>query len=77
MNSLKRIPACACPVLLIHSEQDEYIPIEHARRLFARAPGRKKFIALNGSHFSTDWQRLQTVRMAWTQLVTGQTQVWD
>jgi alpha-beta hydrolase superfamily lysophospholipase len=39
-----------CPVLVIHSETDEIIPIEHGRDVFEAAPEPKRFLALRGGH---------------------------
>ena len=39
-----------CPVLVIHSRDDDIVPFEHGRRLFESAPGPKRFIELRGSH---------------------------
>lgn len=38
------------PVLVAHSPEDEMIPYEHARTLFASAAGPKQFLELRGSH---------------------------
>lgn len=38
------------PVLIAHSPQDEIIPYEHGRALFAAAPPPKQFLELAGGH---------------------------
>ena len=38
------------PVLIVHSRDDEIIPVQHGRRLFAAAPQPKSFLELRGSH---------------------------
>jgi len=40
----------ACPVLIIHSPQDEIIPIHHGRKLFDAANPPKEFLEIKGSH---------------------------
>jgi pimeloyl-ACP methyl ester carboxylesterase len=55
MNSLERISRCSCPLLLLHSMSDEHIPVEQARQLYAQAPGPKKIVLYNGSHFGNQW----------------------
>lgn len=40
----------ACPVLVIHSEDDEIIPVKHGREVFKAAPEPKQFLALRGGH---------------------------
>lgn len=37
-----RISGIKCPILLIHSEEDEFVPFEHAKRLFEKAPEPKE-----------------------------------
>lgn len=39
-----------CPVLVIHSEDDEIIPVDLGRAVFAAAPEPKRFLALSGGH---------------------------
>jgi len=41
-----------CPVLVLHSPDDEMVPFHHGRRLFAAAPEPKEFHQLVGSHDS-------------------------
>ncbi len=40
----------SCPVLIVHSAEDEIIPVEHGRELFATAAEPKKFVELHGGH---------------------------
>jgi len=39
-----------CPVLVLHSPEDEIVPYALGRRLFAAAPEPKRFIDLHGGH---------------------------
>lgn len=39
-----------CPVLVIHSPDDEIVPYAHGRRLYLAAPEPKDFLALRGDH---------------------------
>ena len=43
-NSLARIGRVPCPILIIHSSDDEIIPVEQGRQLFAAAPEPKQFL---------------------------------
>jgi fermentation-respiration switch protein FrsA (DUF1100 family) len=43
-----------CPILLVHSEDDEYVPVEHCRRLYARAPQPKELWLKKGRHNGFD-----------------------
>jgi fermentation-respiration switch protein FrsA (DUF1100 family) len=39
-----------CPVLILHSPDDEIVPYALGRRLFAAAPEPKRFVDLQGGH---------------------------
>jgi len=39
-----------CPVMVIHSRDDELIPFHHGRRVFEAAPQPKRFLEIHGSH---------------------------
>ncbi|MYH69433.1 MAG: alpha/beta hydrolase [Gammaproteobacteria bacterium] len=39
-----------CPVLVIHSEQDDVVPFSHGQRLFATAREPKMFLPISGDH---------------------------
>ena len=51
--SRERIETVKAPLLIVHGTKDTVIPFDHAKRLFARARGLKKFIAMPGSDHST------------------------
>ncbi len=40
----------ACPVLIVHSRDDEIIPFRHGRDLFVDANEPKEFLELRGGH---------------------------
>lgn len=44
------IEQAACPVLVVHSAEDEIIPFEHGKELFATASEPKQFVELHGGH---------------------------
>ncbi|NOZ08543.1 MAG: alpha/beta hydrolase [FCB group bacterium] len=46
---LKRVN---CPVLVIHSDEDEIIPFTHGKDLFKNISGKKMFLKISGSHNS-------------------------
>jgi pimeloyl-ACP methyl ester carboxylesterase len=77
MNSLERIRQSRAPLLMIHSRDDEHIPIDNARRLYRRAPGRKRFVTLGGAHGGGSWPYQDGVLEAWRQLLTRQTASWE
>jgi len=44
------LAAVRCPVLIVHSPDDEIIPFRHGEALFAAAPGPKELLRLHGGH---------------------------
>jgi fermentation-respiration switch protein FrsA (DUF1100 family) len=51
-DSLERIAALRCPLMVIHSVEDDLVPFEQGRRLYAAAPVPKRFLELRGDHNS-------------------------
>ena len=49
-NTLDRLAEIECPVLIVHSPDDEVIPYNHGRRLFEAAPEPKMFLEIHGGH---------------------------
>jgi hypothetical protein len=49
-NTLEYLTRVTCPVLIIHSAEDEIIPFQHGQRLFAAAPEPKRFLEIHGDH---------------------------
>lgn len=49
-DSLSKISRVQCPVLVMHSSQDEIIPFSMGRRLFEAAPEPKSFFEMKGGH---------------------------
>lgn len=49
-DSLARLPQIACPLLVIHSRNDDIIPFAHGRRLFETAGQPKQFLEMEGGH---------------------------
>lgn len=45
-----KVAEFTCPVLIVHSPDDEIIPYEHGRRLFALAREPKTFLEIRGDH---------------------------
>ncbi len=48
--TLARIRQVACPVLVIHSPEDEVVPFEQGRRLFRAVATNKQFLERAGGH---------------------------
>ncbi len=49
-DSLSRMAGLKCPVLVLHSPQDDVVPFAMGRQLFAAAPEPKAFAELVGGH---------------------------
>lgn len=49
-NNKERITRVQCPVLVIHSQDDELIPIAHGRALFESAQEPKRLLVIRGGH---------------------------
>jgi len=49
-DNASRLPTVDCPVLIVHSRDDELIPIDHGRALFDLAREPKSFLELRGDH---------------------------
>jgi len=49
-NSINDIGKIDCPVLVIHSSDDEMIPYSHGKELYKNANEPKRFITISGTH---------------------------
>lgn len=49
-ESILRVRTIAAPILFLHSPEDQIIPIEEGRKLFAAAPEPKQFVEVRGGH---------------------------
>ena len=49
-NVRQQLQRVSCPVLVVHSRDDEIIPFRHGRALYAAANEPKQFLELRGSH---------------------------
>ena len=49
-NAKEKLENVACPVLIVHSPNDEIIPYKHGRALYAAAKEPKRFLELRGGH---------------------------
>lgn len=48
-NTLAAVKQISCPLLVIHSRQDEIIPFQHGKAIFAAADTAKDFLEIKGS----------------------------
>ncbi len=49
-NTAEHLGRVNCPVLIVHSREDEIMPFSHGRRLFEVANEPKRFLELTGTH---------------------------
>lgn len=49
-DNLTKIPGITMPLLIMHSPQDDIVPFEMGRQLYAAAPEPKRFFELTGDH---------------------------
>ncbi|MBE0535473.1 MAG: alpha/beta hydrolase [Phycisphaerae bacterium] len=49
-NTLEYVKNVRCPILFIHSRNDEIVPFEFSLRLYAAAAEPKRFLEITGSH---------------------------
>ena len=49
-DSVDKISACGCPVIVAHSPGDDLIPFRMGQKLFERAVEPKQFVQLSGGH---------------------------
>jgi fermentation-respiration switch protein FrsA (DUF1100 family) len=49
-NTLSYLSEVRCPVLVVHSRDDELIPFQHGVDLYEAAPGPKSFLEIRGPH---------------------------
>jgi len=54
-----------CPVLVIHSSDDEVVPIAHGRAVYAAVPGPKRFLELAGGHNGGYAENARIYREGW------------
>lgn len=61
-DNASRLPAVSCPVLIVHSRDDELIPFAHGRALFDLARDPKRFLEMRGDHNAAFMQSGQHYR---------------
>src|SRR6185503_6440343 len=72
--SIDKVGSLRLPKLFLHARNDETIPIEHGRKLFAAAAEPKEFVELNAGHadaYAADRVRYYAAIDAFIRRVTG------
>jgi fermentation-respiration switch protein FrsA (DUF1100 family) len=49
-DTLSKLPEIGCPVLIVHSHDDEIIPFSQAKKLYAAVRTQKQFVEIGGPH---------------------------
>jgi fermentation-respiration switch protein FrsA (DUF1100 family) len=49
-NTAEYLDEVDCPVLIVHSREDEMMPFSHGQQLFERAKEPKQFLEITGAH---------------------------
>ncbi|HEY9803125.1 MAG TPA: alpha/beta hydrolase [Leptolyngbyaceae cyanobacterium] len=74
-NNLQKIKAVRCPVLIIHGQADEIIPVTHGQKLYETAPSPKLSLWVeNATHNDVFWvagQRYRNILKDFANLVSG------
>lgn len=75
-NTRRHVARCRCPVLVLHSELDTVIPIEHGYRVFERIRSPKRFLRIAGDHYGNGWNATPELRDVLHELAVGGAGAW-
>ncbi len=67
-DSIRKIGSLTCPVLVMHSPDDELIPFEMGQRLFAAANEPKRFVSFRSRHNEREYLNETSYQAAWHDL---------
>lgn len=70
-DSLSKIDQVGCPVLVIHSPDDDLIPFSMGEKLYERAAPPKQFVKISGGHNDRDYLRDLQYRKAFESLLVA------
>ncbi len=65
-NTIDYIKAVHCPVMIIHSRDDEIVPFEFGLELYETSNEPKEFVEISGSHNDGFLVSSETYKSAWT-----------
>ena len=57
-DTLAKIKKVKSPVLIVHSREDQLIPISHGKKLFKNANEPKQFLEIAGPHAGLPYQKV-------------------
>ncbi len=69
--SLKRIASVKCPLLVVHSAEDDMIPYKMGQKLFKAANEPKTFLKISGPHNGGYYQSLKIYKPAMKTFLNG------
>jgi len=55
MDSRSKIGGVDCPIMVIHSPDDEIVPFDHGRQLYQAASGDRRFYEVSGAYHNELW----------------------
>lgn len=70
-DSIGKVGSVSCPLLVTHSPDDEVIPFEMGRQLFAAANDPKQFVTLRGGHNEREYIADTAYTCALSDLIHG------
>lgn len=71
-DSLEKIATVGCPVMVIHSPEDDLIPYAMGEKLYERAAQPKRFVKIHGGHNDRDYINDPDYRLAFESLLNGE-----
>lgn len=70
--NLRRVDNVTCPVLVIHGDADEMIPIHHGKALYDKAPEPKQSVWIAGAdHNNVPWFEQETYKNAIAEFIAN------
>ncbi|UCG63048.1 MAG: alpha/beta hydrolase [Candidatus Zixiibacteriota bacterium] len=68
-NTIEKIGAVSCPILITHSPEDDIVPYSMGEELFEKAGGSKRFVRLSGGHNDREYLAQSDYRAAFIELL--------
>jgi len=69
-ETIKYIRLVQCPVMVVHSREDDIVPFEFAKRLYEAANEPKKFVEIYGGHNDGFLASREIYERAWQEFLT-------
>ncbi len=70
-DNAARLPTVGCPVLIVHSRDDEIVPFAHGEALYALAAEPKSFLEIRGDHNAGFMLSAQAYRSGLARFMAG------